>query len=488
MRGASASVSRDDGMTLLEVMIAAVILFIVLTGVLSLIMQTLNMGRQSKEMAVFNNVVNSYIERVQAMPFDKVVVGGGPGELTSVETTVAGEYTITITPIVTAGSTADLKKLVVNATITDAAGNVRTTSTDVVIRDKTNFLTKGVTGPVVTWTTASMPAEGEVVWGSTKASGGALWIAAEATAAEGLTISRVAITADNGWALQSTGGDDAIWDVDFEDREQSWSLTGFAWNTLQRGIINAETLEEGYVIPDGLRTITIDVTDSDGGNSERTYTLLVDNHAPAKPGMPGMELRTVGPVVTWAHASDGTDPAGTYRLSLIRRAPDGIMVWEPQPPVDVTSNVYSLDPFSRYVASVKAIGVPPNNRESEAAAQETSFITPPRATGTWDTASNGSGKATMSVSAPTFRILDTPVYSWRSSSSPNGPWTTVVGTAASLTNVSYSGTVYYRCFVTLTPGYDYTAVPTPKTTFASSVIGPTGGKKTSGTFQEQWLP
>jgi len=165
---------RDDGMTIVEVLAAAVIMFIILTAALGLIGQTLSTGIQSKQKAVFNNVVNSYIERVQAMDFEKVVVGGGPGELASSETTVVGGYTIVITPTVTPGATAALKTLAVNATITGANGQSSAMSTTVVIRDKKDFLTEGVSGPLVEWRTAAMPDQNELVYGYLKDSGGAL--------------------------------------------------------------------------------------------------------------------------------------------------------------------------------------------------------------------------------------------------------------------------------------------------------------------------
>jgi len=488
MRGVTARFSRDDGMTIIEVMIAATILFIVLTGILSLLMQTLAMGMQSKEKAVFNNAVNSYIERVQAMPFENVVIGAGTGELSAEETIAVGAYTITITPTITPGATSDLKTLVVTATLTSANGRTSDITTDVVIRNKASFLTQGVNGPEVTWTTGVMPDEGEVVWSYTKASGGALWLAAEATAAEGRTISRVVLSADNGWPLQNISGTEAVWDIDTADREQSWSLTGFAWNTAQEGIIDAETLEVGPVIPDGLRTISIDVTDSGGGRTERTYTFIVDNNKPSAPGVPALELSASGPTLTWAPSSDGTDPVTSYRLSLTRRSPDGVMVWVPQPDVVLGTNKLALEPFARYVATVRAIGIAPNQRQSDPAVLGKSVITPPRASGTWASANgNASGTAALTVTPPTFRYLDTPVYKWYSSPSPTGPWTTVVGTTASV-SAAYSAPSYFRCFVTLTPGWDYDSTTTPLTTFASSVIGPTGPKKTSGTLAEQWLP
>ncbi len=494
MRGIWTRVSRDDGMTILEVMIAAAILFIVVTAVLGLVSQTMSIGMQSKEKTVFNNAVNSYVERVQAMDFDNVVIGTDPGQLASVETTAIGDYIVTITPTITAGATSDLKTLQITASITWGDQNEQTMSTDIVIRDKSSFLTQGITGPAVNWTTALMPAEGEVVWDSTKATGGVLWIAAEAAATGGATITRVAITADNGWALQSTGGEDAVWDFEGDECEETWSLTNFAWNTRQEGIIDAETLEEGPVIPDGLRTITIDVTDSAGGRTERTYTFVVDNNPPASPGIPYMEIIASGPTLTWSPSSDGNDPAPFYYLNLQKRATTGSYnYYLPVSAGEIAATRVPLQPFTRYYATVKAIGIAPNERESATVPMTISVITPPRASGTWAMGTgNSSGKASMTVSAPDFYVRTneyTTTYAWYSSSSRTGPWTTLVGSTATLTDIAYSSALYYRCSVTLKPGYEVNGTPSTVTTFNSCVIGPTGtAKKSSGTLAEVWLP
>ncbi len=493
MRGIWARAGRDEGMTILEVMIAAVILFIVMTAILSLVTQTISIGMQSKEKTVFNNAVNSYIERVQAMDFDNVVIGTGPGQLPSVETIAIGDYTMTITPNVMPGATSDLKRLEVTATIQRGSAAPETLVTEVVIRDKSSYLTQGLSGPAVEWSTGLMPADGEVVWSSTKASGGVLWIAADVLAVEGTTISRIAITADNGWALQSTTGEDAIWDFEGDEQPEEWSLTDFAWNTQQEGIIDADTLEEGPVIPDGLRTITIAVTDSGGGSSKRTYTFIVDNIGPAAPGVPQLAMTAAGPSLTWAPSSDGNDLATGYYLSLRKRDTAGsydnyLSVFAG----NVATNSYALVPFTRYHATVKAIGIAPNSRESQVAAMTKTVITPPRASGTW-VYGTSTAKVNLAVSAPTFPVKTseyTTTYAWYRSASPNGPWTTLVGSTATLSNLSYPGTaLYYRCTVTLKPDLDIDNTASAVQSFNSSVAGPTGtAKKSSGTLAEVWVP
>lgn len=494
MRGICTRLSRDDGMTIIEVLIAAAILFIVITALLGLITQSMNTGMQAKQKTVFTNVVNSYIERVQGMDFAKVEVGGDPGQLASTETTTVGGYTIVITPSVAPGATSALKTLTVSATISSANGRTNTMSTTVIIRDKKNFLTQGVTGPQITWKTANMPDHNELVYANLKDSGGLLRLEAEVIAPEGLTVTRVTITADNGWVLESAGTvpELASWDIPLEERQQVWELTGFNWNTEQIGIINAETLEEGPVIPDGLRTIKLRAEDSGGGFSERTYVLLVDNNPPSAPQDLQYKLLTSGPAAGWTTPLDGTTAPASCTVGLNRQSGTA---WARTETTGVTTDQVALEPLSRYIVDVTAVGAAPASGAYEARTSATttmpkSVVTPPDATGSYVVDGNGSKKTykvSLSVSPLTFAVSGTPTYSWRSSTSPSGPWTTVFATTPTVTGQSYVGALYFRCFVTLTPTAEPDGSAVAPITVASKVLGPTA---TSGAadLTGQWLP
>lgn len=479
-------------MTIVEVLVAAAILFVVITALLGLITQSMNTGMQAKQKTVFTNVVNSYIERVQGMDFAKVVVGSDPGQLASTETTTVGGYTIVITPSVAPGATSALKTLTVNATISSANGRTNTMSTTVIIRDKKSFLTQGVTGPQITWKTANMPNPNELVYSKYKDSGGLLLLEAEATAAEGLTISRVTITADNGWVLESAGGVLASWDIPLDEREQTWVLTGFNWDTEQTGITDIEDPTEHPVIPDGLRTIKIRAEDSGGGFSERTYVLLVDNNPPSAPKDLQKTLTLAGPAATWTTPLDGTTAPASCTVGLNRQSGT---TWARTETTGVTTDQIALAPFSRYIVDVTAVGVAPASgayaaRTSPTTTMPKSVITPPDATGSYVVAGNGSKKTykvSLSVAEPTFAVSGTPAYEWRSSTSPTGPWTTVFASTRTVTDKSYVGALYFRCFVTLTPSAEPDGSTAAPVIVASKVLGPTA---TSGaaTLTGQWLP
>lgn len=492
MRGVWSHISSDEGMTLVEIMVAAAILFVILTGVLGLAGQSINTGLQSKQTAVFNNVVNSYIERVQGMDFDKVIVGDElNGELAPQKVVTVEDFTVVIKPTVVAGATASLKSLTVDATITRGSGQPSSMSTTVTIRDKENYLTQGIAGPVVVWQ-PGMPAENEIVFGYQKASGGALYVSVKATASEGRTIRSVRITSDNGATLMDLLGNPAEWRTEEIGSVQTWTTPLFNWNTLQEAVIDAETGETGPIIADGARTIKVRVEDSAGAFTERRYPLIVDNYAPPNPSAADIMVAISpeqGPVVTWELPLDGTTPPASTRLGLIQQDVSG--TWGARTAFDgVSGNQYPLSPFSRYIVDVQAIGVSSDSysaRTSEVTQIPDSLVAPPLVSGTYSYTGNR-GSVSLAAPAPAFSVAAAPTYTWYQAASENGPWTTVFATGQTVTSKAYTGAIYLRCAVTLTPSVDYDGAPAEQITLWSNVLGATPTSKGSGSLESAWLP
>jgi type II secretory pathway pseudopilin PulG len=491
----------DDGMTIVEVMISAAIFFIVLTAVLGLTMQSTNMGMQAKQNSVLTNVVNSYIERVQALNFEYVEVGTDPNVLPSSETTTVGEYTIVIVPTVSPGDVEGLKELHVEATLTTSNGRVQTTATTVIIRDKTRFLTQGVrspeTDPVVEFQSLVMPALNEVVWGSQRAGGGVLRIAATASASEGRTLDSVVVRADSGWPLRDTNEVLAAW----TPGTQEWTMPYFIWNTLQEEIVDIDTGDTDWVIRDGVRTITIAVSDSEGVETSSIWTLLVDNNNPDAPATVGASNTALNKsTVTWAQAMDGTTPAYQYGVLVRRQSPSDAGSWTEVLNDTVAGSTLSVVmdtvPFSRYFAHVLSIS--PKPLYSGYTEVTSSLISPPHAYGSTTVVVKYAGNSSNAQSYTTTTILgvDPPqfsaeevTYKWCQATSPSGPWTQI-GTGANLTK-SYDAMLpapvyYYRCFVSFTPGEDHNGQVSPRVVdYPSTVIGPTG--TASATLTERWV-
>lgn len=483
----------DAGMTIVEVMISAVIFFIVLTAILGLTMLSTNMGMQAKQNSVLTNVVNSYIERVQSMPFDMVVVGTDSGQLAASETITVGEYTVVITPTVSPGDVTGLKELHIQVTLTRTNGGTQSTSTTVTIRDKTRFLTQGVrsaaTDPQVEWTTAVMPAANEVVWAGLREGGGVLRIAATASASEGRTIETVIVRADSGWPLRSTSGELAM----YEPGTQEWTMPYFVWNTLQEEIVDIETGATDFPIRDGIRTITISVSDSEGVETSIIWTLLVDNHNPDPPLAPTAANTGLGQsTISWTTAMDGTTPTDSYGLKVLRQSTGGTwseVLSEGQPGAS-TAKVMAVAPFSRYYARLQSVS--PLGNLSSVTDMASSWISPPHAHGTATVTAKNGGKYDTAVSLyvdPPQFVASGVSYKWVRSTSPSGPWSAPFATTAAATetytNAKPAVAYYYRCLVTFTPGNDFTGESRVTVVdFPSTIVGPTG--TSSGVLPESW--
>lgn len=475
----------DDGMTILEVMISAVIFLFVLTAVLGLTAQSTNTGIQAKRNSVLTNVVNSYIERVQAMPFENVEVTDVAGQLASIETTTVEEYTVVIKPTVNAGATAGLKELHIEATLTTVNGQTQATSTTVVIRDKTRFLTQSAEGgSKITWNELVMPPRNEVVWGASWIEG-ALQIAASATALEGRTIESVVVKA-GGYPLRDTAGKQAIWSVTastIASGTQEWVMPYFVWNTLQEDPVDAldpPTMEPTFL--DGRQTLTIVVTDSEGVEARSNWTLLLDNYAPDNPAPPtasntALEQSTV----SWSTVMDGTLIADGYKLTVLRQS---VGTWPEvlvqTVPGATTTWVMGTESFSRYYAQLQAVGPREPTNSSETTGMAKSWITRPSADGTATTiAVRNRYKTTvdLQVGSPAAGVT----YQWQQAESMAGPWTSIPsGSTDQNPTVSYEFTnanvikaYYFRCLVSFTPGPDYNGVPGVPSTLGSTVVGPT---------------
>jgi type II secretory pathway pseudopilin PulG len=98
-------VKSDDGMTLLELVIAALILTFAVSALFGLLLTATNMSVQSKEQNLAVGAANSYLEMARSLSYANLGVLGGAGG--SIDGTlpvrtvlVNGSFTVTITPSV----------------------------------------------------------------------------------------------------------------------------------------------------------------------------------------------------------------------------------------------------------------------------------------------------------------------------------------------------------------------------------------------------
>lgn len=370
------SLSRDDGMTLVEIMVAAVIMFIILTGVLTLVTNTTLMSLQSTQKNVMTNALNAYVEWAQSLPFEDVALVTDGGALQE-QTTMIGGFTVVITPSVTpvSGNSA-LKTLTLDITVTDGQGRVSEHSTSVAVRDRSQFLTQGkrdpATDPVVRFGSLAPPT-GAVVWDSQWA-GGPIYLDVQAEATEGRVIEVVRVSFNSLLCEDgSLPARSALW----EPRTQTFSSTSdlFIWDTHQSELIE---VEEGVFVDtrlfgDGVGTLKAWAVDDAGVDNSAEIYLVLDNFPPAVSSSivaGAAKAYTVSAV--WAKAMDGNLGADSYVLEWVRQgmahtATEGspFGYWDTEGshtradtanhPDSTLTHEIATQPFGRYAARVRAV-------------------------------------------------------------------------------------------------------------------------------------
>ncbi|TDB38933.1 MAG: hypothetical protein D9V44_04480 [Actinobacteria bacterium] len=498
MRGA---IDRDEGMSVLEIMIAAVILFIVLTGVLGLVGTTTMMGVDAKQRNVMVNALNAYVERVQSLPFSSVDLEANGGALASEESTRVGEFTVTIRPAVEDGANAALKNLTVSITISAPRRTNVSMTTTVPIRDRSQFLTQAnrspETDPSIAFIDAYTPPEGSVVWGtSCVGATGVLKLAVEAAASEGRVITNVALWIDDSYLAKDTLLNQATWNPATQD----FSESTFVWDTRQTEDVvqdDGVTYLPVEIIADGMRTVSAYVLDDQGVSVYTVRHFLVDNH---EPGIPGVPVTTVesntSATLNWLKSSDGTTDSDHYQVRMFKQPlgdTGSVSPFEHWPEVSVgtpagTSLAYTEGTsFSRYYPVVRALS--PRPLASEYTTGSPIFVTRPLITGGYKiTQDNKKYTVTSSLtcSAPTFPTSGL-TYRWYRFSA-DAPTPVAVGTGASLTADSVVLTVQnqntpcpkvsYYCVASYTPLGVGGGTPETKTsntiaTTATGVVGST---------------
>lgn len=463
MKRLSTALHRDEGMSILEIMIAAVILFIILTGVLGLVGQTTLMGVSSKQKNVMVNATNAYVERVQALPFDSVGVVSvdDSGTLPAEETSVVGEFTVVIRPSVVDGANNALKNLTIRITVS-APGRVATSlTTTVPIRDRTQYMTQAnrspETDPSTEFNDLYTPPEATVVW-EDMYSGGALKIAVITEAAEGRTLQNVALWVDDSYLLKNTLGETASWNPS----AQTFSTSTFVWDTQQTEEV---IQDDGSYLPveivaDGMRTVSVYALDDQNVSVYSVRHFLVDNHEPGMPGRPvGVASSATAANVTWGEASDGTSPADHYQIRMFKQPINDSGPMNPfehwpevtiGAPTGASLSFTEGTAFSRYYPAVRALS--PRNLPSaytlDASTSAVPFVTQPRISGTVVATlqpTTGHGKnevtgywklvSTLSCTPQTFATSSASVYTWYRVLPGGSP--TVVGTNSTTLTDTY---------------------------------------------------
>jgi len=452
---------RDEGMSVFEVVLAAFILFFVLTAILGLVGTSTRMNLNAKGRTAMNNAVASHIEWVRSLDFEQIAMSGSSPEAVVDPTytyTVDG-FTITITNTISAGQ-GGTKELQVTATAAADGLPTVTMSTLTAIRDSeslTERFDEDENAPKVEFKSLTA-APDTVVYSSYEMGGAPLYVEGWAKAQNGGTISEFAfycgteILRDGATIFANV----AYWTPGTEIVQKT-----FRWDTRQ---VN----EDGQrAILDGWRMVRINATDSNGLQTFLDRRLYVDNDPPSPPaGGPAAEVRSSTETrLSWPVAMDGTDATWKYGLEIHKRSASA--TWELDNSYIITDPAYiqTTTPFSLYKASVRSGS--PRNLWSELVEGAEEYVSRAEASGESTTTYTGKNNtrtsntdvsisctppsfATTQIRYDVFRALDPTTMG-------GAPYATDTGPAFAETVTKKVGkfgvpdTWYYQFRVTFTP-------------------------------------
>ncbi len=408
---------RDDGMTVLEVVIAISIFFFVLTALFGLLGTTTAMSLKSNERAIVTNAVNSYIEEIRAMPYAGVGldVSGAPvpGDLSAETTRTVGGLVLTFTPEVSwvndpmIEGSQNYKEVTVTAVARRGGLVVFQTSMSTFIRQEEP------PGEYEAPKVAFVAGSPEDATPPTIIRGEVLVSAWAETEMPGATLVSMAFRVRPGeWYLPGAGGDNgmsALWTL-----TEKTATRSFTWDTRAM----TEAGDDGISVPmtpDGTYTLVVEVMDSNQKVTRIERRVFIDNNDPDAPGVPVADTTVSGLSVplSWTRSMDGIEEADHYRLDLGVQALDG--GWTNQLITTSSSlgaHTVATQPFSRYSVRVQAESRDASHRSawSPAPAQDpVFFITRPLVQGRYVATFEGKGKSRawdvdvhITTGAPTF--------------------------------------------------------------------------------------
>ena len=484
-RGAAARLTGDDsGFTIVEILMATVILLIAFSGVMSLMIANTYMNVRAKEKASLTNEANSYVERVRQMKYEDIGTSASipPGLLVPYTITTNG-FVITVTPAVSAltdstiiNTPVALKKLavVLSARRVGTVSPLMSYHAETIIKKTDSGVNSAAQLPTVD-PTASSPATGSVV------SGHAVPVGAVASAnGSGVTLTAMNfyVGVDSLRFLRDQSNVFAQWSLN----SATYTSPAFFWDTLSVD-------ESGTALsPDGEQTLMFEVWDSNGRQSTVLLPVIVDNSPPMWPAAGWMTATAVSAAsmnLAWSPAIDGNTLPDHYAVQVDKD--NGAGIWSSLGSTNFpgTTGTYASAAFSRYRFTVKAVGPPALSRESTGTATTTGISRPSISGSQWRNATPDSKNITtyvkINISAPNFvySAVTNTLYKSTSASmagaSPVGSSFTDWAPAAQFLVGTVSGNgwppaiqYYYQVKTVLTP-----AGGSPQT-FYSQVVGPNG--------------
>lgn len=497
MRAIRAVWRHQCGMTLIEILIATVVLFFAVTAVLGLVAASTRINVQSAQEVATVNRVQSYVEWVRGLSWEDIGVDGTsvPGALSSASHFSDAGVEITITPTVSwvddprIEGENNYKVIRIVATASRGSGSrTYTYTTETFIRESDSNRPEDAVPPEIEFVSGS-PGEMEAVYGTTVNVYAHAW-----SPMENGQLASLRFYCDRHVLRNSSEPPDyAEWTLSEADVTRS-----FVWDTTRLS-------EDGVELsPDGIRQIKIQTVDNLGQTAYRLRQVVVDNFVPETPGsLSGDGLTDVLAQLQWPYSMDGTDPSAGYRTARWKENSDGLWTYFGLEYLgNVTAHDHTATAFSRYWAYVEAVS--PRGLTSGSRSVLKPYYS--RSTFTAKSWMNVySGKNAARTCATTVNLaLGQPTFPYTGitntlhrSTAPDMSGATVVGTpGAGFTFTDSYGTAvgksgvptpyYYQVVSTFRPtGWpDYSSSATY--TVKSPIVGPVGSAETGTLAVAGW--
>lgn len=368
---ASRMARTDEGFSVAEVVIAAAILFFVLTAMVGLIGASQNMGVMAKDKTTLTNAMAEHIDHIRAM--DYATIGSPPSGLVPLsEETTYGAYTIRFTNrvVMPDGANGEYLRTVYVKASCSIRGHLYKTSATIHIRNPKNDTTAAsITdpdAPALEFTSGTTPENAIIYDNAVYPSGTAIRLETRATSSDDV-VTQVKYLVGGVLVRDGAGmlGDEADFPV---SPGEATVDTGTYWDTRQTGVI------------EGLETVVVQALDSRSRYSTVQRQFVVDNVAPgAVLDLGQRQVNSTESKVIFKAAADppvsGTEVPSTYAASYpmtIRREPEiggARYTWPAVVTTTVTPGLSYLDaifnpgpfystvsttPFSRYYVRVTA--------------------------------------------------------------------------------------------------------------------------------------
>ena len=356
----------EDGMSVLEIVLAAFILFFVFTAMIGLVGATTRMGMNSKARVAMTNAVSSHMEWVRSLSFDEIAITGTTpdGVIEPTYTYTVDGFQVTIDNQISTSADGMTRELAVTASASAQGFTTVSMTSFAAIRGDGTVITGDPgggdpggdpgdpgDGPIVEFTTLT-PDEDAVAYGAYVLGGSPLYVEARAEAqgaGDVITDLRYYCAGELLRDGNTVFADVAEWQPGVSPASER-----FRWDTRQVNDAGDSIVQDGWRV---VYIIAVDSTGAEGRTERRFY---VDNHAPGTPGaVEALVQDDTETRVSWGIAQDGTDPAVKYEIALAQvnlaggTGSAGTFITE------TPAHIHLGSSFSRYTATVRA-GSPRN--------------------------------------------------------------------------------------------------------------------------------